>query len=108
MHHPVRSAAKGRANPLIYAAFRYTLSKADLVLAGHDHSYVRQMPFVVLNTSGKPKEQKTLSADCTSTEPVYGVLHFEPAMKGRKADWSFRIYRLVDGAQIDGIYGQHD
>lgn len=108
MHHPVYSAAKGRSNPLIYAAFRYTLGHADLVLAGHDHSYMRQTPFVVLNTSGKPKAQKNLSADCTSTEPVYGVLHFEPAVKGQKTDWSLRICRLVDGVQIDSIHGQHN
>ncbi|MBQ7631596.1 MAG: metallophosphoesterase [Paludibacteraceae bacterium] len=108
MHHPVLSAAKGRVNPLIYATFRYTLSQADLVLAGHDHSYVRQTPFVVINTSGKPKAQKNLSAEFTSTDPAYGVLHFEPAQTGQKADWSFCVYRLSDGVQIDGIYGQHD
>lgn len=108
MHHPVRSAAKGRINPLIYATFRYTLSQADLVIAGHDHSYMRQMPFVVLNTSGKPKAQKNLSVEATATEPVYGVLHFEPAKKGQKADWSFSVYRLYDGVQIDSIHGQHD
>lgn len=42
MHHSVFSAAMKRSNPLIYATFRHTLKKADLVIAGHDHLYTRR------------------------------------------------------------------
>ena len=58
MHHPVLSVAKGRFNSLIYATFRHALSEVDLAVAGHDHSYMRRTPFVVLNASGKGKEQQ--------------------------------------------------
>ena len=58
MHHPVLSAGKGRFNPLIYACFRHALGQADLVIAGHDHSYMRRAPFVILNTAGNIKRQR--------------------------------------------------
>ena len=75
MHHPVLSVGKGRANVLVYSAFRHTLADADLVLAGHDHSYMRRTPFVLLNTAGKPKPQKYhYTPDTAFVEPVYGVI----------------------------------
>ena len=43
MHHPARSAGMGRDNPLIFAAFARALSYADVVVAGHDHSYARRI-----------------------------------------------------------------
>lgn len=102
MHHPVLSPAKGRFNPLIYAAFRHALGEADLVLAGHDHSYMRRTPFVVLNTGGKPKPQHLgFPADFTYTEPVYGVLTVKDGLQ-------FNVYRLEDGALIDSLYVNHD
>lgn len=103
MHHPVLSTAKGRFNPGIYATFRYALGQADLVIAGHDHSYARALPFVELNSAGKPKPLKKDSTrwDVICTEPVYGVLSVKPT------DMEFCVYRLQDGALIDSIYVDH-
>lgn len=99
MHHPVLSAAKGRANVAIYSTFRYALSQADLVLAGHDHFYARRAPFVMLNTAGKAKKQKTkLHTDVCDSVPVYGVL----------ANKRLIIHRMSDGIAIDTIYVKHD
>ena len=105
MHHPVLSSAKGRWNPGIYATFRYALSQADLVLAGHDHCYMRHNAFVVLNTSGKPKQQRTIErAEVTDTIPVYGVL----SLHANPSTLHFTVYRLSDGAVIDSLYVNHD
>lgn len=110
MHHPVLSAAQGRVNPLEYAAFRHALGEADLVIAGHDHSYMRRDPFVILNTAGKPKEQHlTVPAQATDTVPVYAVL----SVKEERGNWQkgglfFKVYRLEDGKQIDELYVHHD
>ena len=102
MHHPVLSPAKGRFNPLIYAAFRHALGEADLVLAGHDHSYMRHTPFVVLNTAGKPKPQLLgFPAEVTNTVPVYGILTVQENLR-------FTVHRLDDGTQIDSLYVTHD
>ena len=99
MHHPVLSAAKGRANVAIYSTFRYALSQADLVLAGHDHFYARRTPFVMLNTAGKAKKQKTkVHTDVCDSVPVYGVL----------ANKRLIIHRMSDGIAIDTIYVKHD
>lgn len=46
MHHPVYSATKGRANIGVYLACIAPFRQADLVIAGHDHQYARQLPFV--------------------------------------------------------------
>lgn len=103
MHHPVLSPAKGRFNPLIYAAFRHLLGKTDLVLAGHDHSYMRMKNFVVLNAAGKPKEQhKHLPAEVRDSAPTYGVLTVEPQQL------QFTVYRLDNGAVVDSLYVRHD
>ena len=107
MHHPVLSPGKGRFNPLIYAAFRHALGEADLVLAGHDHSYMRHTPFVVLNTAGKPKPQYIgFPVDATDTVPVYGVLH--SPFNIQHSTLQFTVHRLDDGAQIDSLYVSHD
>ena len=107
MHHPVLSPGKGRFNPLIYAAFRHALGEADLVLAGHDHSYMRHTPFVVLNTAGKPKPQYIgFPVDATDTVPVYGVLH--SPLNIQHSTLQFTVHRLDDGAQIDSLYVSHD
>ena len=103
MHHPVLSPAKGRFNPLIYAAFRHALGDTDLVIAGHDHSYMRQKNFVVLNAAGKPKEQhKYMVAEVTDSVPQYGVLTVEPQQM------LFTVHRLSDGTVIDSLHVQHD
>jgi len=107
MHHPVFSACKGRVNPLVYSAFRHALGEADLVIAGHDHSYMRRTPFVILNTAGKTKQQrKHLHAETTDTIPVYGVIHIGN-MKSGNSDLQFTVHRLTDGKVIDSLYVAH-
>ena len=107
MHHPVLSVGKGRFNALVYATFRHALGQADLVIAGHDHSYMRRTPFVVLNTAGRAKEQHPLySPDVTDTVPVYGVLKSE--ITNHKSQMSFHVYRLDNGEMIDSLYVNHD
>ncbi len=99
MHHPVLSAAKGRVNPAIYGTFRYALSQADLVIAGHDHLYARRTPFVMLNTAGRIKKQKKrLYYEVCDSVPVYGVL----------TNSQLTIHRMSDGVAIDSIYVKHD
>lgn len=107
MHHPVISAARGRFNPLIFATFRHALGKADLVLAGHDHSYMRRTPFVVLNTAGKTKRQKRLSfAQAADTAAVYGVLTVENPISST-SELQFKVYRLSDGTLLDSLYVEY-
>lgn len=104
MHHPVLSVAKGRWNTLVYGAFRHALQDADLVIAGHDHSYMRRSPFVVLNTAGKPKTQRFLyQPQVTDTVPVYGVL----TLNAKPSTLNFTVHRLDDGAVIDSLYVDH-
>lgn len=99
MHHPVFSTAKGRVNPTIYSTFRYALSQADLVIAGHDHFYARRTPFVMLNTSGKPKKPKAKPhTEVCVSEPVYGVL----------SNQLLTIHRMSDGIAIDSVYVKHN
>lgn len=108
MHHPVLSVAKGRANVTVYSAFRRILADADLVIAGHDHSYMRRAPFVVLNTSGKNKPQQyKYLPEVTDTVPVYGVLH-SPIHPFTHSPLRFTVHRLSDGTQIDSLYVNHD
>lgn len=110
MHHPVLSVGKGRANVLIYSAFRYALGEADLVIAGHDHNYMRRTPFVMLNTAGKPKQQRFFyTPEVTDSVPVYAVL--ESSMSESDAhsnSLTFKTYRMSDGALIDSLYVHHD
>lgn len=107
MHHPVLSVAKGRANVTVYCAFRRILADADLVIAGHDHSYMRRAPFVVLNTSGKNKPQQyKYLPEVTDTVPVYGVLH--SPLNIQHSTLRFTVHRLSDGTQIDSLYVNHD
>ena len=108
MHHPVLSVAKGRANVTVYSAFRRILADADLVIAGHDHSYMRRAPFVVLNTSGKNKPQQyKYVPEVTDTVPVYGVLQISN-LKSQISNLQFNVYRLSDNTLIDSLYVNHD
>jgi predicted phosphodiesterase len=108
MHHPVLSVGKGRYNPLIYTAFRHALGEADLVIAGHDHSYMRRTPFVVLNTAGKPKTQQPVYVpEVTDTVPVYGVLRIANR-QSQISNLQFNVYRLDDNTLIDSLYVKHD
>ena len=103
MHHPVVSAGKGRFNILLYTTFHHALKQADLVIAGHDHSYMRRKPFIVLNTGGKPKAQRIgLHAQATDSVPVYGVISCQPS------SLIFKAYRLNDGVLIDSLYVSHE
>lgn len=103
MHHPVLSVGKGRFSPLIYSTFRHALGEADLVIAGHDHSYMRRTPFVILNTAGKEKEQKPLyMPEVTETAAVYGKLRIEHSA------FSWKVYRLDDHSLVDSLYVKHD
>jgi hypothetical protein len=105
MHHPVLSAGKGRANPIIFSAFRHALGEADLVLAGHDHSYMRRRQFVVINAAGKPKQQRIhYPTDATANEPVYGVL----SLDSRLSTLDFKVHRLSDNTLIDSYHVTHD
>ena len=107
MHHPVLAIGKGRFNVLEYAAFRHALGDADLVISGHDHSYMRRTPFVVLNTVGKPKPQQCLfTPEVTDTVPVYGVLKSQ--IINHKSQMELRIFNLENGKLIDSIYVNHD
>lgn len=109
MHHPVISVGKGRCNPLIYAAFRHALGRVDLVLAGHDHSYMRRASFVVVNAAGKPKTQRNgLIADVTDSVPTYSVMTVvQTADTLQPSGLFFKTYRLCDGQQIDSLYVCH-
>lgn len=108
MHHPVLSAAKGRANVLVYSTFRYALGDADLVLAGHDHSYMRRTPFVVLNTAGRVKEQRFhYTPEVTDTVPVYGVLRIAN-LQSQISNIQFNVYRLDDNTLIDSLHVSHE
>ena len=105
MHHPVLSVAKGRFNSLIYATFRHALSEVDLAVAGHDHSYMRRTPFVVLNASGKGKEQRYhFQPQVTDTAQTYSVLH----VPYNGVNMTFKTYRRSDGQVIDSLYVCHD
>ena len=109
MHHPVLSAGRGRFNVLIYAAFRHVLKDADLVIAGHDHSYMRSKNFVVLNAAGIPKKQHSCPyADVTDSVPTYGVLTIQEAMADIPQAMDFKVHRFCDGAIIDSLHVQHD
>ena len=116
MHHPVLSVGKGRYNPLVYSAFRHALGDADLVIAGHDHSYMRRTPFVVLNAAGKPKpQQPVFEPEVTDTVPVYGVLKISNFLskgndyfKSQISNLQFNVYRLDDNTLIDSLYVIHD
>ncbi len=108
MHHPVLSVAKGRANVTVYSAFRRILADADLVIAGHDHSYMRRAPFVVLNTAGKNKPQQyKYVPEVTDTVPVYGVLQISN-LKSQISNLQFNVYRFNDNTLIDSLYVNHD
>lgn len=105
MHHPVISVARGRFNTHIYAAFRHALGQADLVLAGHDHSYMRRAPFVVLNAAGAPKpQQQSLHAEVTDTVPAYGIIQ----ITNHPSQMDFRVYRLDNGEILDSLHVIHD
>ena len=71
MHHPVYAAGKGRDNFAIRWVFHQPLKKADVVLCGHDHNYMRKTDksgkpvYILTNSSEKFYEPKAeIEADC--------------------------------------------
>lgn len=116
MHHPVLSAGKGRFNPTIYSTFRYALGQTDIAIAGHDHSYIRRTPFVVVNASGRQKPQRdSAHFEFAFPEPVYSVLTItnhqvasdQVPSTNHPSPLQFRTYRMSDGALIDSLYVDH-
>ena len=110
MHHPVLSPGRGRMNPLIYAAFRHALGQADIVIAGHDHSYMRRAHFVVINSGGKAKTQRMLfTPEVTDSVPTYSVLSVKAStVSYQPSPLVFNTYRLSDGQLVDILYVKHD
>ena len=53
MHHPVFSSGMGRQNVNVMLTFARALKDADLVFAGHDHTYARCLPYVNINSAEK-------------------------------------------------------
>lgn len=99
MHHPVFSCGAGRQNPLIYLAFRWTLSKADLIFAGHDHNYSRRLPFINTNSASKyylnkvnPKDERICSG-----HRLYEILSIG------KDTLTIQTYTLEDGTLYDEV-----
>lgn len=103
MHHPVIPAGESRFCPMIYTTFHHALCEADLVIAGHDHSYVRRMPFVVLNSAGRPKPQRSATHyEQSSPDATYMLLSVQPD------HFTLRTYLMEDGSPIDSVYVKHD
>ena len=75
LHETMAEAKKDGRNIIYYSAFRHALGEADLVIAGHDHNYMRRTPFVVINTAGKPKKQKFFyTPEVVDSVPAYAVI----------------------------------
>lgn len=75
MHHPVYSHAKGRWNGRVFLYLGRSLREADLVFSGHNHIYVRQLPFVETGSVHRPhRMKKGIHAEKISQQPVYELL----------------------------------
>lgn len=74
MHHPVYSSARGRQNVLIHVTFRSLASQANLIFSGHDHNYIRRLPFVGTNATTRYHRPKNASAPAYSTEQLYQLI----------------------------------
>ena len=95
MHHPVHSSSVGRMNLAIATAFIRPLASADLVFAGHDHSYARRLPYVNTNSARKSYKPKANKRDTLVTS---GVQFYENiALYG---DTLRMQTRLIDSGEI--------
>lgn len=106
MHQPVHSCAKGRQNLLIRFALADLLDCADLVLAGHDHSYSRQIPYVVTNAADKYYPQaSSMRAEMNIAEcQVYQVLSYPAACPSCEVDsLTLETYSLKTGELLDKV-----
>lgn len=93
MHHPVYSSAHGRQNILIYLAFRSLASKSDLIFSGHDHNYVRQLPFVGTNSTRKYHRPKNSAAPSYATKQLYELITIT-------SDSLWMETRLIDSGEL--------
>jgi hypothetical protein len=107
-HHPIFSAAKERDNPLIRAAWRPILERhgVDLVLQGHDHSYMRSGlggPADAPPIAAEPVALKTtgnvpLGVRKKSSNTVYVVSVSGPKMYELQEKWD--APRSASGVQL--------
>lgn len=75
MHHPVYSAAKGRWNVNLFCFLSRPLHQADLVFSGHNHFYVRRLPFVETGSVNRAHSmRKKVKAEKICQQPVYELL----------------------------------
>jgi len=75
MHHPVYSPAKGRFNLATWLTFQHALKKADVVFAGHDHSYAVTDHFINTNSSRKVYHAKKKAAvDAALNSRLYEIV----------------------------------
>lgn len=81
VHHPLLSSSKHGRNPIVRPLFReLRKAKADLVLAGHDHSYERFAPVV---ETGKVSERRGIRSFVVGTGGYghYGFDRLLPASR---------------------------
>lgn len=97
MHHPVYSASHGRINPGVYLSCVAPLSRADLVIAGHDHQYARQLPFVELTSTTTDHQPRfTRYHERQGRTDVY-----YQRLTLANDTLTMRTYRLADGTLYD-------
>ncbi len=91
-HHPIFSAARGRDNPVLRAAWREILEEhhVDLVLQGHDHAYGRS------GLGGPTNVPEGLRRANSNT--VYVVSVSGPKMYPLEEAWE--VSRNASGAQL--------
>jgi len=78
MHHPVYSPKKGRFNLATWLTFQHILKKADIVFAGHDHSYAVRDHFINTNSSRKVYHaKKKACVDATLNSRLYQVMEIK-------------------------------
>ena len=97
MHHPVHSAAKGRFNLGEYLCFSHLLRSADVVFTGHDHIYMRRMPYIGLISVPRFRAtKKELTAEkIIENEAVYAIVTV------KQRTMKIRVYRMSDCSLVD-------
>ena len=100
MHHPVYSASRGRFNPGVYLSCVAPLREADLVIAGHDHQYARQLPFVEMTST--TTEHTPRFRHYHERQGVTSVYYQQLSLWGDTL--RMRTYRLADGELYDECF----
>lgn len=79
MHYPVYSPKKGRLNAATWLTFHRILRKADVVFAGHDHSYsMMHRHFYTTNSSRKVYHtKKGVTADAATNSRLYEIVEIK-------------------------------